>query len=228
MRAVGSVNVVSRAQPPNRFTVPPGRGHRHGQLPRLRAADGLDHEVGAAGALDVLRALRWRRIVSAAPKRRASLSRSGCGSSTTGQPPALATSAHSIDARATRRRGSSRGRRGGRRTTSIACTAHASGSASGASASGTPGGQRVEVHARDPLRHEQLLGEAAEHVEQVLAQALAPARALAADRRTAPSCRRTRRRRARRCARPPPPPRPCPRTRARAGSGRTRSSGGRA
>ena len=43
------------------------------------------------------------------------------------------------------------------------------------------GRQRVEVHARDPLGHEQLLREAAEHVEQVLAQALAPARALAAD-----------------------------------------------
>ena len=62
---------------------------------------------------------------------------------------------------------------------------------------GRPSGSRCRFVRDDALGDEQLLGEAAEQVEQVLAQALAAARGTGGRRRTAPSRRRTPRRRAR-------------------------------
>ena len=164
----------------------PGCRHLHCQLPGRRPSDGLEDDLGAAAlrqfadAADVLEACEWRERSrghrSARPGRAAP--RGGRGRSA--GPPASAASAQSISPSeppptiAALSPGASDRLPGGRESRRRAARR------AGASPTSRPSGQAVEAAVNDALRHEHLLAEAAEQVQEVLAEALAAAPALVA------------------------------------------------
>ncbi len=161
------------------------RGHRDGELPRLRAADRLDHEVGAAALGELAHPLgvRWParrldRLGRAEAARRGEPLGVGVEHDRLGAGRGEQRALHQPErARAEHRRAVA----GARATTSSAWTTQASGSASAAACRSSPSGTRCRLRSTIRGGIEHLLGEAAQQVQQVLAQALVPAGARAAD-----------------------------------------------